>query len=97
MYREMLLAVPVHSGKAGDFQNLHCTIIEQNGRRLQHRQKHKAGADKSKKFPLAHWTSETENHLSGRNTCLPRFFFFKNKKYPYLHIAFPNIWTSCIS
>ena len=24
-------------------------------------------------------------------------FFFKNKKYPYLHIAFPNIWTSCIS
>ena len=23
--------------------------------------------------------------------------FFKNKKYPSLHIAFPKIWTSCIS
>ena len=86
MYREMLLAVPVHSGKAGDFQNLHCTIIEQNGRRLQHRQKHKAGADKSKKFPLAHWTSEKENHSSGRKTCLPRFFFFSKIKNTLIYI-----------
>ena len=36
-----------------------------------------AGADKSKKFPLAHRTSEKENYLSGRKTCLPRFFFQK--------------------
>ena len=35
------------------------------------------GADKSKNFPLAHRTSEKENHLSGRKTCLPRFFFQK--------------------
>ena len=33
-----------------------------------------SGAEKSKKFPLAHRTSEKENHLSGRKTCLPRFF-----------------------
>ena len=26
----------------------------------------------------------------------PDSFFFKNKKYPSLHIAFPKIWTSCI-
>ena len=39
-----------------------------------------SGADKSKKFPLAHRTSEKANYLSGRKTCLPRFFFFSKIK-----------------
>ena len=38
-----------------------------------------SGADKSKKFPLAHRTSEKANYLSGRKTCLPGFFFSKIK------------------
>ena len=38
-----------------------------------------SGADKSKKFPLAHRTSEKANYLSGRKTCLPVFFFSKIK------------------
>ena len=53
-----------------------------------------SGADKSKKFPLAHRTSEKQITCPVEKLACPDSFF-KNKTYPSLHIAFPKIWTSC--
>ena len=57
-----------------------------------------SGADKLKKVPLAHRTSKKEFTCSVENLACPVFFFFfKIKKKPSLHTAFPKIWMSCIN